>query len=172
MPVFLTESCQNYIVSSAPVFSMESGKYIISRIPVFSTEMSISSSLLDNSLASDSLSMFSSSSSDMNGQILIHGEEWNSVKPSLHLSVFAKNRWEQIANMISANGCLRVFSIFGNTFSHSREKAVFWVREKRGENSFLHFLNILLANRRKCKPCQWFLVNIRSKYSFAPPGFT
>ncbi len=63
---------------------------------------------------------------------------------------------------------LRVFSIFGDTFSRSREKAVFWVWEKGGENSFLHFLNILLVNRRKCEPYQWFLVNIRSEYSFSP----
>ncbi len=90
------------------------------------------------------------------------------IKPGLHLSVFAENRRERIANMISVNGCLRVFSMFGDTFSHSRGKTVFWVREKGGENSFLHFLNIPLANRRKCKPYQWFLVNIRSEYSFSP----
>ncbi len=46
-------------------------------------------------------------------------------KPGLHLSVFTENRRERIANMISVNGCLRVFSIVGNTFSRSREKAVF-----------------------------------------------
>ncbi len=85
-----------------------------------------------------------------------------------HLSIFAENRREQIANILSVNGCLHVFSIFGNTFSHFREKVVFWVREKGSENSFLHFLNILSANRRECEPYQWFLVNIHSKYSFSP----
>ncbi len=61
-----------------------------------------------------------------------------------------------------------MFSIFDDTFSHSQEKAIFRVWEKGGENSFLHFLNILLANRRKCEPCQWFLINIHSEYSFSP----
>ncbi len=52
-------------------------------------------------------------------------------KPALHLAVFAENRQERIVNMISVNRCLRVFSIFGDTFSRSREKAVF-KSEKKG----------------------------------------
>ncbi len=61
-------------------------------------------------------------------------------KPGLHLSVFAEKRRERIANMISVNGCLRLFSIFGDTFSHFREKTVFESEKKEVRTVFYNFL--------------------------------
>ncbi len=77
-----------------------------------------------------------------NFDILIEkcNRNWSYVKPGLHLSVFAENRRERIANMISVNRCLRVFFILGDPFSRSREKAVFWVREKGARTVFYIFL--------------------------------
>ncbi len=92
---------------------------------------------------------------------------------------------ERIANMISVNGCLHVFSIFGDTFSRSREKAVFESEKVEARTVFYIFLTFSLridasvnhvngfssifaanirsrlfsANDNKCKPGlrYWFL---------------
>ncbi len=83
--------------------------------------------------------------------------------------------------MISVNGCLRVFSIFGDTFTRSREKAVFESEKKKVRTVFYIFLTFSWRIDASVNHINDFLsifaVNIRSRLfsvndNKCKPGFS